>query len=293
MRSFVAVASRRSFTRAAEEQHIAQQALSQQIRTLEKLVGVKLLDRNSRRVELTPAGTVFLQEAKRVLAAADRAVGRAVLASRGETGNLRLIYTLTTAYDTVPALVEECRAELPGVKIAAREVWAEDLPGLLLDGRADVGLAPASPLPDGLHRRPVREEALVALMSPAHPLSRRRAIRLLALKDDTFHVWPRPMAPGFYDAVVAACRAARFEPRIDEDAAGNTVWNAISSGRGVGLTVASLGAQRPEGIHIVNLAQPAPTLMIDVVTAIDDSPVVRRFLAIADKTATGQGWLSS
>jgi DNA-binding transcriptional LysR family regulator len=291
MRSFVAVAIRRSFTRAAEDQHIAQQALSQQIRSLEKTMGVKLLNRTSRRVELTLAGAVFLEEAKKVLAAADEAVERALLASSGQAGHLRLVYTLTAAYDTMPTLIDRCKTELPDASVEAREVWAEDLPGILLEGHADVGILPVSPLPDGLRRVPIRHEPLVALLPPEHPLANRRVFSLSALRDEVFLVWPRPMSPGFFDVIVNACRAAGFEPRIDVREAGHTIWTAIAAGHGVGLTVASLRRTRPEGIRIVNLARPRPSMTLEAVTTSADSPLTRGFLSLANSNATLRGWL--
>jgi DNA-binding transcriptional LysR family regulator len=293
MRSFVAVATHRSFTRAAESEHLAQQVLSQHVRTLERVMGVTLLDRNSRRVDLTPAGAVFLDDARRILSAADQAVDRAVLAAQGEVGRLRIVHTLTTAYDTVPVLLDACRIELPRVDVSLREVWAEDLPALLLDGRADVGLFPGAPLPDGLHLTPVRREPLVALLSTSHPLATRRDVRLSRLKDETFCVWPRPMAPGFYDAVIGACRAAGFEPHVDVNAAGNTIWRAIAEGRGVGLTVQSIERQRPEGIAVVHLSRPQPTVTISAAAPAGDPPLIHRFLSVASTTAERKGWLPS
>jgi DNA-binding transcriptional LysR family regulator len=106
MRYFVAVAEHGNFTRAADELHVAQQAVSQQIRALEATLSVTLLRRSSRKVELTPAGAVFLADAKRVLAASDRAVRRVQAAARGEAGTLRLVYTLATAWETTPSLLE-------------------------------------------------------------------------------------------------------------------------------------------------------------------------------------------
>ena len=84
LRTFAAVAERRSFTRAADDLHIAQQAVSQQIKALERTLGVTLLDRNSRRVELTAEGAVLLADSRRLLAAADRAARRVRAAAQGE-----------------------------------------------------------------------------------------------------------------------------------------------------------------------------------------------------------------
>src|SRR4029450_10091916 len=92
MRYFVAVAERGSFTRAAQDLHVAQHALTQQIRPLEPLLGVTLLERSSRRVTLTPEGTVFLADCRRVLAGADRAAQRVRAAARGGAGRVGLCH---------------------------------------------------------------------------------------------------------------------------------------------------------------------------------------------------------
>ena len=86
MRYVVTVARERNFTRAAEQLHVAQQALSQQVRAVEKMLGVQLFDRAARPVKLTPAGTVFVQEARRALSASERVLERTRAAARGELG---------------------------------------------------------------------------------------------------------------------------------------------------------------------------------------------------------------
>lgn len=94
---------------------------------------------------------------------------------------------------------------------------------------------------------------------------RRRRIDLATLADRLFEVWPRDMAPGYYDMVVGTCRTAGFEPRLDEQAAGNTVWGNLARGRGVVLINASLAEQLPTGVTLADLAPPAATLTFDAV----------------------------
>ena len=148
LRTFAAVAQRRSFTRAADDLHIAQQAVSQQIKALERSLGVTLLRRTPRRVELTTEGEVFLADCRRVLAAADRAARRVKAAARGELGTLRLAYTLTTAWDTIPKLLTRMAEVHPQVKVEAREVFGADIPELLAAERYDLALAPHGPGPE-------------------------------------------------------------------------------------------------------------------------------------------------
>src|SRR5215472_6497846 len=291
MRYFVAVAEHGNFTRAADELHVAQQAVSQQIRALEATLGVTLLRRNSRRVELTPAGAVFLADAKRVLAASDRATRRVKAAARGEAGTLRLDYTLVTAFETTPALLERLSRRHPKVKVTAREVYGADVTGRLLAGRCDIALMPMGSVPRGLRQRLIRREVLRLAVSARHPLAGSGQVELSALKDERFEVFPRQAAPGYYDVVVGACRVAGFEPSLDEHSAGSTVWcHDIARGRGIGLTVGSLGEDHAPGVAFVNLAPPRPTLAINAVWPEDgDPPSVTCFFDAAAPPATGRG----
>jgi len=293
LRTFAAVAERRSFTRAADDLHIAQQAVSQQIKALERSLGVTLLRRNSRRVELTAEGAVFLAECRRVLGAADRAARRVKAAAQGEAGTLRLAYTLTTVWDTIPNLLARLGELFPQLKVEAREVFGGDIPELLLAERYDLALAPMTSYPRGFRRRTVRREPLRVALSESDPLARRKRIALTTLRDRRFEVWPREMAPGFYDAVVGACRAAGFEPKVDEHAAGNTVWGTLARGRGVALINDSLIEQLPRGITLVELATPAATLTIDAVWHQGELPVIGRTLKATAGLAAERGWLPS
>jgi len=291
LRTFAAVAQRRSFTRAADDLHIAQQAVSQQIKALERSLGVTLLRRTPRRVELTAEGTVFLADCRRVLAAADRAVRRVQAAARGEAGTLRLAYTLTTVWETIPRLLARLSQVYPQVKVEAREVFGADIPELLTTERYDLALAPKTSCPAGFHSRAVRREPLRVALSETDPLARSKRIQLASLADRLFEVWPRDMAPGFYDTVVGACRIAGFEPELDEQATGNTVWGNLARGRGVALINASLAEQLPRGITLVELAQPAATLSYDAVWHQGELPLIQRSLEVAAELAKEAGWL--
>jgi DNA-binding transcriptional LysR family regulator len=253
----------------------------------------------------TPAGEVFLQEAKRVLAAADRTVDRTRAAARGEVGTLRVAYTLTSASETFPELQAEVQTTLPGVDVISREVFGADVPALLLNGAFDLALAPRAPLPDRLGSQPLRAEPFVAALSEGHPLvpvaddaedaegAESGGVDLPDLGRHSFELWPRHMAPGFYDAVVAACRTAGFEPRLDRTATGSVVWRTLAEGRGVALVVRSLDRQLPRGVRLVPLRPPQPPpLHIDIIWPVDAmTPTVERFTTIAHTVATRERWL--
>jgi DNA-binding transcriptional LysR family regulator len=292
LRAFVAVAERSSFTAAAQELNVAQQAVSQQIKALERTLGVTLFRRTSRRVELTPEGAVFLVDARRVLTNADRAVSRVQAAARGEAGTVRLAYTLATVYDTVPTVLATLDQALPQLKIDPREVFGGDLIDLFDAERCDIAFAPKSSYPRGIRQRPIRHEPFRVAVGEHHPLADRAEIELFDLHDERFQFWPREMAPGYYDAVEEACHAAGFEPDRDDQAAGSTVWGNIAHGRGVGLVVSSLIDQLPRGVRLVGLVPPPPRLTITAVWAHrNDHPGIDRLVDITTRLASDRGWI--
>ncbi|WP_181924069.1 LysR family transcriptional regulator [Streptomyces inhibens] len=291
MRYFVAVAERRSFTRAAEDVYVAQQALSQQIKALEDTLGVRLLERTSRRVELTPAGAAYLADCKRLLAAAARAGRHARAVAAGEVGTLRIAYTLTAVYETLPELIAHLAERLPKLKVETREIFAGDVCRMLRDDRCDLALAPRTGYPTGIDRRTVRREELRVAVGDGHPLAAAPVVDLVQLKGEKFQLWPRDMAPGYYDAVIAACRGAGFAPSLDETASGSNAWAGIAAGRGVNLVVASLAHQLPRGMTLVPLAEPGPGLCLDAVwRAEHPHPAVPRFLKGCAELARLRGW---
>lgn len=291
MRYFTAVADRGSFTRAAQDLHVAQQAVSQQISALERVLGVTLLERSSRRVTLTPEGAVFLADCRRVLAGADRAARRVQAASRGEAGTLRLVYSLVSAFETVPVLLARLGKDYPLLKVVAREVFGSDVSRLLLDGECDVALAPLTSYSDDLRQRTVRREVVRVAVGERHRLADREQIELASLREETLELWPHEMSPGYYEAMIAACRTAGFEPRVDEHGAGSTVWGYIAQGRGVGLVVSSLIEQLPRGVKLVDLAPPRPMLTVNAVWRQDhEIPAIERCLETANRLTHERHW---
>ena len=291
MRYFTAVAERGSFTRAAQELHVAQQAVSQQVKALEQLLGVTLLERTSRQVTLTPEGRVFLADCRRVLAGADRAALRVQAAARGEAGTLRLAYTLVSAFETVPVLLDRLDEEYPLLKVDAREIFGRDVATLLQDGGCDLALAPLTSYPEDIRQRTIRREVMRLAVGEEHRLAGSGQVELAGLRDETLELWPHEMAPGYYDAVIAACHTAGFDPRVDLHGAGSTVWRYIAEARGVGLVVSSLIEQLPRGVKLVDLAPPRPMLTVNAVWRPDAAlPAIERFFESAKRVAHERHW---
>ena len=294
LRYFVAVAEASSFTRAAERLGVAQQALSAQIRGLERELGVELFRRTTRRVELTPAGEVFLEDARKVLENTERAVERARRAAVGELGDLRICYTLTAAYEALPKIFDELGTRYPELEVFTRELYASEIRPAVAGGGFDLGLEREPESFGELEAQEIRREPWVAALSEHHPLAAEPEIPLEALENETIVVWPREMAPGYYDAMLGAFRQAGHRPEVDTKPAGAALHHhEIAQGRRVTLAVASLAHQRPRGVALVPISPPTPTIGLSAMWRTgDDSPALGRFLETANAVSEAEGWLS-
>ncbi|RYJ01090.1 MAG: LysR family transcriptional regulator, partial [Actinomycetales bacterium] len=175
LRSFAVLAEERHFGRAAARLHIAQPALSQQVKQLERELGVPLFTRTTRRVELTEAGARFVEHARTVLGDVARAEDDMALVASGRAGRVSVGFIGTATYDVLPRVAREVRAALPDVELELRgELLSPELVAGLADRTFDLALIRPDPLNHGdLDVRTLRTERLVAVLPAGHPLARR------------------------------------------------------------------------------------------------------------------------
>jgi DNA-binding transcriptional LysR family regulator len=262
LRHFVAVAERLHFGRAAAALHISQPPLSRSIRSLEARVGATLLARSRRRVELTPEGARFLQEAKRVIAQLERAVEEVGRMAAGAGGRLRIGFVSLADYGVLPGLLKAYKAARPGVALSLREMLTPEQAAALAAGELDFGLLlPPVSVPD-LEHLVVQRERFLAALPARHRLARARdplAVRELA--DEAFVMVPREIAPGLHDIVAGLAARAGFAPRVAQEALQmQTVVSLVSSGLGVALVPSSLANLGRRGVAYREIADPHPRL---------------------------------
>jgi DNA-binding transcriptional LysR family regulator len=216
MRYFVAVADELHFGRAAARLHIAQPALSQQIRILERELELQLLERTSRGVVLTDAGARLVAEAHSVLARFDEAMEAMRRVREGSVGALRVGVFPGPLRAVLPPALVALRRRLPGVDVETRFVPAHEQPVALLDARLDLALMPslgqASVAPP-LAEKVVGRELLGIAVPAAHPLAKKRLLGGTDLTGLPFVFMARESGPDVYDTVLAALRAAGVRPR--------------------------------------------------------------------------------
>jgi DNA-binding transcriptional LysR family regulator len=283
LRYFVVVAEELNFSRAATRLHMAQPPLSVAIRQLEQELGAELFARTSREVRLTDAGRVLLDGARRTLAEADRAVAAARRAAAGQLGQLRLGFSWSARFETLPALGRAFRGEHSEIELLSQEMWnAHMIPGLL-DRTVDVAISLVPELASGIEGEPVRSERVVVVLAATHRVATERTIELGALADESFLLFPRELAPRLHDALTGICRRAGFEPRLKTESF-HTHWDLelLADATAVALAPESVVRALPEGIAAVGLGDPTEALETRLLWRADDpSPIVDSFRSVA------------
>ena len=287
LRYFVAVAEELHFSRAAARLHIAQPPLSQQIRHLERELGVALFSRTRRRVELTAAGRAFLDESRRVLLQAERAARIAQRAGRGEIGQLAVAFVPSADLDLLPRVLRAWGARFPDVELDLQALLPVAQLEALAGGRIQVGLV-RLPVAAGSEVivECIQSEPLVAALPLRHRLAKRARVRVADLAGDTMMMFPRQVAPGYYDMLISAFRGAGFTPRVFHPASMQTNLALVSAGLGVSLLPASIRNLRRTGVVYRPLASPVPRVELAVAYRRDDrSPIVLAFLEMVRSAA--------
>lgn len=281
LRYFVAVAEDLSVTRAASRLNIAQPALSHQIKSLEGEVGTLLLHRLSRGVALTGPGVLFAEDARAILAAVEAAKTRARRAAAGELGLMRIGFTGSASFNPfVTGAIRDYRAAFPNVEIELSEEPTAVLLAGLKAGRLDVAFL--RPLPgelDGLWSRHLFDEPMVAAVPASHPVAAHDTVRLADLAGEAFIFYPRRNGRALYDAIMSACEAAGFTPRIAQDAPQLTsIVNLVATGIAIAIVPASMSRIATGDVCYVRILEHAPAApMVLVRSEQPDNPLASIF----------------
>jgi DNA-binding transcriptional LysR family regulator len=301
LRYFIAVAEEKHFGRAAARLSMTQPPLSQAIRALEETLGAELFARTKRSVELTQVGTDLLPEARRLLASAEALRPLAQSLARGEAGVLSLAFVSTADYGLLPSLLRDFGARHPRVRLQLTEATSDVQIDELVAGRIDAGLVIA-PLPPRhaaqLSWLSIAREPLVIAMSTemAARVEGRGGddgasagaewldapISLRDVADAPLVIFPRRLAPGFYDIIMDCYGVAGLTPRIGQEAIQmQTIVSLVSAGMGVALVPQSLRNLRRTGVVYRPLRESVPAIETGLVwRTAQVSPVLAGFIGI-------------
>ena len=237
---FEAVARHLHFTRAAEELHVAQPSVSQQVRKLEETLGTPLFHRMKRRVMLTEAGREFLPRARSILQQIEEAKAAVQEVTQLRRGALAVGAPPSVGTYLFPSVLAAFNERYPGIALVLREGGSRMLVDRLEAGELDLAVVIEPVRHPALETVPLFEEELVLAVSPAHRLSEGGVVRLAELQDEPFVM----LRAGIYELreqTLDACREAGFIPSIALDGCEmDTVLRFVEAGIGVSLLPAPM-----------------------------------------------------
>jgi len=293
LRYFVTLAEELHFGRAAAREHIVQSALSQQLQRLERELGVLLLDRTTHHVELTPAGSALLIEARQILAQVDRAAVAAQHAA-SSAPSLR-VGVVDASYDSMPQILQEVQQRYPEVEIHQVEAGVPEQFRLLEDGRLDVGLGRASLAPPEVASELLRLDPLGVLVPEDHPLAASPGVPVARLAAEPLLLAEEQRAPEFNQFVIELCRSVGFVPTLYRGTVESirAAVDLVAQGRCALCVPASCVAAVP-GIVWRQLVEPVSRYPWSVLwRAGDPSEHVRALVACARVLSQELGWLEA
>ena len=278
LRYFVAVAEERHFGHAAERLHMAQPPLSQQIRQLEHELGLQLLTRTTRKVEVTAAGAAYLERAREILRAVDDAGREAARIAAGRLGRLRVGCVGSATYSLLPTLARRLRAELPDVEFAFRgEMLSPDQATALHDDTLDLALM--RPLPDtaGLSVTDVRRERLLVAVPSEHRLAGRRRLRVKDLVGEGLVVHASGGKSAMHGTVEKLFGAIGEQAEIVHQVAEtSTLVTFVAAGLGLAVVPEPTSDLAVPGLVYVPLVGAAGVDLVAATRAGDENPVLAR-----------------
>lgn len=280
---FLTVAKVGSLGRAAEVLHIAQPALSRQIRLLEEEIGVALMERSARGMQLTAAGRAYRQSAQRLLDDGAAAAVRAQGAAKGDVGHLSLGFSeLYAWHPEVLSALRTYRRESPGVTFTIEAMLSGVVTERVLGGQLDMGLAYIGAIESQspLQHVPWMTDDYLLAVHETSPLARHPPSCLADLNAEDFIMFRRDQSPRLHDLMIHHFHQRNFSPRITQEGTTHyTVLGLVAAGLGCTIIPASVAEQRlPPGVCLLRVTDFDIRMPIHLVWRRDNhTPVIQRF----------------
>ena len=295
-RQFIAVAEELSFRRAADRLNMAQPPLTVTIRQIEEELGTLLIERTNRIARLTPAGRVFLEECKRTVIQAERAIALARRAGAGLSGALRVTFVASAAREILPAILRAFGEQYPDVELTLTEAMTAHQIAKLQADEADIGFViPPLRDADGLRVEVLAKNQMVAALPESHPHAQFQSISLSDLAAEPWIIFPARQGPGLHERVLMACAQAGFVPRVGQEASQmDTIASLVAGGMGVALVTRIIATGNRPGVVFRDLTGPGTPVEYELAIAYGrPTPLLDAFTSVIRSRANWMGPASS
>jgi DNA-binding transcriptional LysR family regulator len=288
LRCFVAAAEELHFGRAAMRLNMTQPPLSRQIQLLERILGVSLLERTSRVVRLTPAGRVFLIEARRIVGLAESATLAARRVAHGDAGRIAIGFTAVSGYSFLPEIVTRARANLPNIELELREMVTGQQVDGLLSGLIDIGFVRPPMERQEFETRRVLTERLLAALPAGDPRLAEGSLTLEAFDGMPLIMYSREGASYFHNMLLGLFHEAGVVPTFVQHVTQiHSMLGLVGAGLGAAIVPEAAASLRfadvdfrsiatvpehPVELHMVwrrDNANPALAAVLDLCEAVD------------------------
>lgn len=280
LRYFIAVAEELHFHRAAERLNMTQPPLSQQIQNLEEELGVKLLERTKKMVRLTPAGAVFLDQARLILAQLERSIHLTQKVDQGIVGHITIAFVDSASGSMMVDMLRRFRVAYPQIEITLREMTSSEQPQALQDGQIHIGFLRYQEHKPNVSFRIFQEETLMVVVPDDHPLAEQIQVSITDLAEEDFILFPSHLGSPFHRLVREFCREHGVEPRITQEAIQMyTIVNLVAAGMGVSIVPSSVEVFQRRGVVFLPLIEKPPSVPLYMAWRTDmNQGVVTRFI---------------
>ena len=278
------VARHQSFTRAAEEISVSQSSLSQQINKLEGELGIRLFDRTTRKVRLTPAGVDFVRHSNNVFQEIDEARRTVQKYLSVEQGNITIGAFPAIGHYNLTALIADFQKAFPGVRLSFQEAECEELAGMLQESKVDIAFQSEIDAPNvEFHNLYVDDIALI--VNSFHPLATQQTVSLHELKNEKIIV-PLPSS-GIYQNLMKACDEHGFSPDIIYHCCQiDTNVGLVRENIGVGILSSRVAMRHRDEISVLRIVPPIiRKISLAVAKNSTPSPAVSVFIKFARQWA--------
>lgn len=263
LRYFVVMAEELHFARAAQRLHIAQPPLTRHMQLLEERLQCALFDRTPRTTRLTPAGALFADRARGILAEAGKTFEDLQKIGRGEEGRLIVATAPSLMLCALPNNIRAFRTKYPRVAFRLEEMASSVILKAVGAGAVDLGFVRGMDKAPDIETRFQWGEPMVAFVPRDNPLAKKPGIMVNQLRDENFVFFPRELGPSFYDEMVGFCQKSGFTPAVTQEARQwSSILSLVSAGMGVSVGPQSVAALLPKAVHVLRVKNMKTTVRV-------------------------------